>query len=219
MSHNYTDLLKVAYEIEGLIALQAQRGDDAITTVDEMIADKIAILAREFGIEDDMPESGHNTENEPVIPIVEENSENEPDTHVSSVNPPAEDADETAEADEAADDEAIAESALSEETGDADVSPVIEPVSAPVPDMSITLDEKLARERAQDIFKAFTLNDKFRFRRELFRGSQDEFDDALNIISQMSTIEEAEEYIYNDLCWDPENEDVKAFMDIVTKHF
>ena len=85
--------------------------------------------------------------------------------------------------------------------------------------MSITLDEKLARERAQDIFKAFTLNDKFRFRRELFRDSQEEFDDALNIISQMSTIGEAEEYIYDDLCWDPENEDVKAFMDIVTKHF
>ncbi len=35
----------------------------------------------------------------------------------------------------------------------------------------------------------------------------------------MSSITEAEEYIYDDLCWDPDNEDVKAFMDVVAKHF
>ena len=208
MSHNYTDLLKVAYEIEGLIALQAQRGDNAIATVDEMIADKVAVLAREFDVKDTATESEPCTEDAPAVPAVEEYQEENIETEPLTAAP-----------DETADDEAIAESVIEEETGDADVPNLVEHAPAPVPDMSITLDEKLARERAQDIFKAFTLNDKFRFRRELFRDSQEEFDDALNIISQMSTIEEAEEYIYNDLCWDPENEDVKAFMDIVTKHF
>ncbi|MDE6116113.1 MAG: hypothetical protein K2G33_01225, partial [Duncaniella sp.] len=75
------------------------------------------------------------------------------------------------------------------------------------------------RERAKDIFKAFTLNDKFRFRREVFRNSQDEFDETLDVISQMNTFDEAEEYFYNDLCWDADNEDVKEFMDTVRKHF
>ena len=201
MSRNYNELLKAAYEIEGLLALQAQRGNNAIATVDEMIADKIAILAREFEAESYTDDAEAQVEtivetavSEPVIapePVIEPIAE-EPETTPSV-------------------DEAIAKAAVEEERADADVRPA--------PDMSITLDEKLARERAQDIFKAFTLNDKFRFRRELFRGSQAEFDDALNIISQMSTIEEAEEYIYDDLCWNRDNEDVKAFMDIVTKHF
>ena len=201
MSRNYNELLKAAYEIEGLLALQAQRGNNAIATVDEMIADKIAMLAREFEAESDTDDAEAQVEtivetavSEPVIapePAIEPIAK-EPETTPSA-------------------DEAIAKAAVEEERADADVRPA--------PDMSITLDEKLARERAQDIFKAFTLNDKFRFRRELFRGSQAEFDDALNIISQMSTIEEAEEYIYDDLCWNRDNEDVKAFMDIVTKHF
>ena len=105
-------------------------------------------------------------------------------------------------------------------------TPAVEATAAPespVVNESIetpqSLEEKLARERARDIFRAFTLNDKFRFRRELFRNSQDEFDETLNVISQMSSITEAEEYIYDDLCWDPDNEDVKAFMDVVAKHF
>lgn len=101
--------------------------------------------------------------------------------------------------------QSIAESAQLEETEDAEPS--------------MTLDEKLSRQRAQNIFKAFTLNDKFRFRRELFRNSQDEFDETLNVIATMSDFDEAEEYFYNDLCWDPDSDDVKEFMAIVRRHF
>ena len=202
MSRNYNELLKAAYEIEGLLALQAQRGNNAIATVDEMIADKIAMLAREFDAESDTADDA-----EAQVETIVETAVSEPVIAPEpTIEPIAEEPETTPSADEA-----IAKAAVEEERADADVRPA--------PDMSITLDEKLARERAQDIFKAFTLNDKFRFRRELFRGSQAEFDDALNIISQMSTIEEAEEYIYDDLCWNRDNEDVKAFMDIVTKHF
>ena len=67
--------------------------------------------------------------------------------------------------------------------------------------------------------KAFTLNDRFRFCRELFRNSNDEFKETLEVIGTMSDMEEAEEYFYNDLCWDPEKEEVKEFMAIVAKHF
>jgi len=78
-------------------------------------------------------------------------------------------------------------------------TPAVEATAAPEPPVvneSIetpqSLEEKLARERARDIFRAFTLNDKFRFRRELFRNSHDEFDETLNVISQMSSITESE---------------------------
>ncbi len=82
-----------------------------------------------------------------------------------------------------------------------------------------TLDERLARERARDINKAFTLNDKFRFRRDLFRGSETDFDETLDVISGMADFSEAEEYFYDDLCWDPEDPAVKEFMEIVARHF
>ena len=206
MSLNYNDLLRTAYEIEGLLALHSQRPGNTVADVDRLIAEKVAILAQAFPLVTDaepLKEAQKEPENE-----VENEAENKIENK--------------------AENEAIAASALEEEKMMAE-----EPVPAPAkpeaePEMPVvndtidtplSLEEKLARERARDIFRAFTLNDKFRFRRELFRNSQEEFDDTLNVISQMSTIAEAEEYIYDDLCWDPANEDVKAFMDVVTKHF
>ena len=64
-----------------------------------------------------------------------------------------------------------------------------------------------------------TVNDKFRFRRELFSNSDVDLADALQVASQMSTPEEIEDYFYNDLCFNPEDEVVKDFMRIVTKRF
>lgn len=212
MSRNYNELLKIAYEIEGLLLMQSQRAADAVSAIDALIAEKIATLSAAFndGACPDAPSTPTPQQECDVTPA--------PDS-------------------EAAANAAVAASAIAEEEMMAS-----QPVSAPEPEVAakpapcvtpdsdttimnetietpLSLDEKLARERARDIFRAFTLNDKFRFRRELFRNSQEEFDEALNIISQMSTIEEAQEYIYDDLCWDPANEDVKAFMDVVTKHF
>ena len=120
--------------------------------------------------------------------------------------------------------EAIAEAAEEETIADAGEQPEVvehesEPAVAGMTAEAETLDERLARERARDIFKAFTLNDKFRYRRELFHDSDDEFRDTLGIISGMSSFAEAEEYFYEDLCWDPENEEVRSFMEIVRKHF
>ena len=35
----------------------------------------------------------------------------------------------------------------------------------------------------------------------------------------MQSYDEAEEYFYNDMGWDAENEDVAEFMAIIKKHF
>lgn len=187
MPHDYNHLLKLAYEIEGLLTLQAQRGVNAAAAVDEILADKIALLASLFLQSEEVVPA------ETEAPIATEAEATIAKTTVKTIP----------------EDDTTTDAAMT--IDDKENENENEP--------SLTLDEKLARQRAKDIFKAFTINDKFRFRRELFRNSQEEFDDALNVISQMSTIQEAEEYIYDDLCWDVENEDVKAFMDVVTKHF
>lgn len=66
---------------------------------------------------------------------------------------------------------------------------------------------------------AFTLNDRFRFRRELFSNSDAEYSSAMNLIASMESYEEAEEYFLDELGWSLENPEVKDFMDIIQKYF
>lgn len=72
---------------------------------------------------------------------------------------------------------------------------------------------------AVDIKKIFSINDKFRFRRELFVNDADDFSHTLDLIMKMKTYEDAEEYFYNEMQWDPENEEVMAFMAKVQEYF
>lgn len=83
----------------------------------------------------------------------------------------------------------------------------------------ITMDVKLAQQNSKDLKKAFTLNDRFRFKRELFGNSDNDFVDAINLVSAMQSLTEAEEYFYEDLGWDSESEEVQEFMSIIINHF
>lgn len=83
----------------------------------------------------------------------------------------------------------------------------------------LSLEEKLQRGMAKNMRSAFSLNDSVRFRRELFGNSQAEYNDALDMVQSMHSYGEAEEYFYDDLAWDPTNDDVKDFMEVVRKHF
>ena len=86
-------------------------------------------------------------------------------------------------------------------------------------DAAIRVDEMLSRRSTADLRKAFTLNDKYRFRRELFGNSDAAMTDALNVIAAMHSGTEAEEYLYGDLGWDEMQPDVKDFMAVVKSHF
>ena len=79
--------------------------------------------------------------------------------------------------------------------------------------------EALQRQQAKELRKALSLNDRFRFRRELFGNSDIRMNETLSLIDAMQSYEEAEDYILNDLNWDVENPDVAEFMKIVQKHF
>lgn len=85
-------------------------------------------------------------------------------------------------------------------------------------DLATDVNERTFINNARDLTKVFTLNDKFRFRRELFGNSNAEFTRALDLISVMHHPEEAEDYFYTDLGWNPENDDVKDFMRIIRSY-
>jgi len=71
---------------------------------------------------------------------------------------------------------------------------------------------------AKDIRRLFSVNDKFRFRRELFGGSGEDFEDSLHLAAAMRSYAEAEDYFYNDLQWDPESQDVADFMEKIARY-
>ncbi len=99
---------------------------------------------------------------------------------------------------------------------EAEYSPEEEVATADEP---LRLDEKLAREGSRNLRKAFSLNDRFRFRRELFGNSDIEMSDTLNLVEAMSSYSEAVDYFMTDLQWDADNQEVKDFMEIIEKHF
>ena len=83
----------------------------------------------------------------------------------------------------------------------------------------LRVDEKLQRTMSKDIRKAFSLNDRFRFQRELFAGSANAMDTAIEHIEAMRSYGNAELYFYSQLHWDRDDEVVKDFMAIVRNHF
>ena len=69
------------------------------------------------------------------------------------------------------------------------------------------------------ISSVFNLNDKFRFRRELFGNSDAQYVECLDMLSAMKSLDEAKEYLFEDLNWDPDNDDAKAFIELLTNYY
>ena len=96
---------------------------------------------------------------------------------------------------------------------------IIKNVDETAPEAIITLDEAFIRNKAKDLKNAFSLNDTFRFRRELFGNSAADMNDAIDLVNAMNSYEEAEDYFINDLGWDAESDEVGEFMEIIRNHF
>lgn len=124
-------------------------------------------------------------------------------------------------------DDAIAESAVFEESEDAGIS-VNEAVDNDIDtSVNIVVDEvgvdvnrsAFALKTRGDIRKMFTLNDNYKFRRQLFDNSQERYARALAAVVEMKSTHDAEHYFYDTLQWDKENADVKEFMAIISAYF
>lgn len=86
-------------------------------------------------------------------------------------------------------------------------------------DGQVTVDDLLQRNMSRDLKRAFTINDRFRYRRELFGNSDVEMNDAISLVEAMQSYAEAEEYFYDMLNWDRESPEVADFMAIIRNHF
>lgn len=71
---------------------------------------------------------------------------------------------------------------------------------------------------SHDIRKALTINDRFRFRRELFAGDDVAMNEFLDNLSACETLEQADAYL-STMPWDHDSEVIGEFMTIVANHF
>ena len=204
MNHTPEKLLALGFEIEGLLMLAERRDDRTPAGVLDLLISKTDELA-----------SG-----------VKEFTASRLDEIASVGNEPAEATATVAEAETV--DREIADNVLREEEADAYV-PAQEPVSIlddAKPDVEEV--ETIVTEQQQEPVVAepkpqpvaaepvkLTLNDKFRFRRSLFNGSDTEMQDALTTIATLSDMNEITDYLYNDLCLDSEDPEVIDFLEVI----
>lgn len=70
-----------------------------------------------------------------------------------------------------------------------------------------------------DLKKAISLNDKFRFQRDLFNGNANEMNEVLDFLNRTTTFTEAWNYLESKYHWNMENDSVSTFKQLLEKRF
>lgn len=215
MENELSGILTMAYEVEGLLLVIDKHGASAPPAVlaalrdkSRRLADSIALLQLPAPAPEPAPEPATEpaTPSRAAAPIAPPAAAPAPDDLIVDDQP----------------DHSADEDDMHELFG---AGGYIEPAKRePAParrepaDQPMRVDEKLQRTLSRDLRRAFSLNDRFRFRRELFHGNDALMDDALRRVEGMSAYAEAEHYFVNDLGWDADNPDAADFLTIIRNH-
>lgn len=110
-----------------------------------------------------------------------------------------------------------------------DIEEEVLPEMDSVSPVNIQIDEKvqipstpILGERirpAADLRRSISLNDSFRFSRELFNGDNEQMNRVIEQISEMSSLETAVAFLGSKVDVNEENEAMADFMEILKKYF
>lgn len=205
MEYDYDRLLAICYELEGLMTLASTRRETTPLQVHAMMQDKIEQLRVGLSGSSDIKEQPN--EEQPIVAVEEINVDIQPEVVEEAIPATIIEAPTVVMPEQ--------EVTVDRETGT--IKPEEEGDNEHVSEPTASSPATIMADKFAPI--SFTLNDKFRFRRELFGNSDIDFADALNVVDAMNSIDELEDYFYNDLCWDPNDENVIDFMSIVGARF
>lgn len=220
--HQLSEMLDKVYELEGLVMLALSR-DDSRESIERLINIKIGELGSSTDVSSIHPSGGgfdfdasYNLEEpEPEPAGAVEITAPAPDPAVeitASAPAPAPAVEITAPA-----------AAVEIPTPVSVSAPAVEPpVIAPAPQTPapVTPAETPAPARSGVAGRlVFSINDRYRYRRELFGGNDAAFSDALSRVAAMDSYDEAEGYFLEDCQWDPERPEVVDFMAVLRKYF
>lgn len=91
-----------------------------------------------------------------------------------------------------------------------------EEISEESPSTAFQEDSSSAESRGHLVF---SINDRFRFRKELFHNSDIDFNNTLVLVASMDNYDEAEDYFINEQGWDINNSEVSDFLNILKRYF
>ncbi len=83
----------------------------------------------------------------------------------------------------------------------------------------VSLSDMLEKKNLSDFRKAFSLNDRFRFRRELFGGDEEKMNKAIADLNGIRSYEDSVAYLNDRLKWNVEDEAVADFLKLLEKRF
>lgn len=84
---------------------------------------------------------------------------------------------------------------------------------------SLFLSDIIEKKKLTDFSKALSLNDRFRFKKDLFGGDEAYMNKTLNLLNNMYSYKESIDYLSNELKWDMEDNTVGDFIRLLEKKF
>lgn len=225
MKDNCQKILDLAFELEGLAKLRLSRPEEE-PELDRHIAAKIEALASLNHVAAQTP-----TADKPVGNSIATEAADADDDLLYSIEDEADDYSEPQPDFDQVEETDFEPEPLPEAEFVDDPEPEAEPEAAAVCDLQPPTHTEIktetkAKVEAKPEAKAeakpmppISINDRFRFRRELFGGSTPDFDAALNLIATMDSFDEAHDYFICELDWDPEQPVVEEFMDMLRRYF
>ncbi|MDR2913819.1 MAG: hypothetical protein LBV74_03140, partial [Tannerella sp.] len=82
-----------------------------------------------------------------------------------------------------------------------------------------SLNEAIEKKKLSDLRKAFSLNDRFRYRKELFGGSEEAMNKVITILNNKESFKESIVFLEQKLHWDFSDPTVKDFIKILEIRF
>lgn len=82
-----------------------------------------------------------------------------------------------------------------------------------------TLNERIQKQISTDFRKALSLNDRFRFTRELFNNDSVKMDECIELINHAKDFSETEQELLATYKWNKEQEEVVEFLSLIRQRF
>lgn len=105
-------------------------------------------------------------------------------------------------------------------------SPVVQPVQetqttgdSSLSGGKISLNEVIEKKSLTDFRRAISLNDWFRFKRDLFKGNEEAINATIQALNGTSSYEEAIAYLNGHTQWDPDDPTAADFIKLLEKRF
>ena len=201
MINNIQQLLDYTYELEGLLHLSLNR-DDLHEDFFRLVAKKGKEIAKLC--EDIEQDSTDIRSDEDFKSSIAENNQS-----FNDINLPIYDFASESDIPETED--------VSENLND--ISNKLDSISEYVYSLEEPVSPSTPVEKKPNGKLVFSINDKFRFRKELFANSNVEFNNTLALVASMDNYEEAEDYFLTELHWDSQNPVVVEFLNKIKNYF